>query len=581
MTHDPQHLRALVDMGSNGIRLSITTLSHPLTRLLPTLYLSRVPISLYDAQYSPSSPTRVPIPAPTITAVLSALKRFRSVCASFRIPDSQVTILATEATRTAVNSAAFLAAIKEGTGWDVALLSKAQEAETGAWGVLSSVALSSISTSRSRDGKGGGRAVALDVGGGSAQLSLFDVDGSGVKPGKGVSLPFGAAALSRRLNEAKAQGTVGALEADVRQGVEGAWKELNPSGDRDGAGEGITLYVSGGGMRGWGFVLMASHAVQPYPVAVVNGFSADRSTFLSTDVVEAAAAASLSTTTSDDDDDDSDSGSSSSKANKGDNKIHRVSTRRATQVPAVSLLISALSTVLPIDKVQFCQGGVREGHFFSSLGPSIQAQHPLVVATSPFASPGATRLAELLAAALPTEVFGGHAVQALAQMMGHMAGWPKDVVASAALRFSTTGALAAAHGLAHRDRAVLGVLLCERHGGLGDLPPAERQFYESLVGLLTREERWWAGYLGRVAGMLGSVYPAGVVEGEKERVKLKVHVGEGKKGPRVEVKIKVREEWRGVVEDEIKTLEKIGKKKNWVGGREGWGLGVKVTVDEW
>lgn len=46
-------------------------------------------------------------------------------------------MLATEATRTAVNSEEFRARIKEETGWDVDLLSKEMEGRIGAMGVAS------------------------------------------------------------------------------------------------------------------------------------------------------------------------------------------------------------------------------------------------------------------------------------------------------------------------------------------------------------------------------------------------------------------------------------------------------------
>jgi len=38
-------------MGSNGIRFSITDLTPETQRILPTVYLDRAAISLYDAQY--------------------------------------------------------------------------------------------------------------------------------------------------------------------------------------------------------------------------------------------------------------------------------------------------------------------------------------------------------------------------------------------------------------------------------------------------------------------------------------------------------------------------------------------------
>jgi retrograde regulation protein 2 len=81
---DPSQLHALVDMGSNGIRFSITTLAPPTARITPTLYQSRAGISLYDAQYPASSNgVRQPVDSHTIEAVVSAYRSFKRTCADF------------------------------------------------------------------------------------------------------------------------------------------------------------------------------------------------------------------------------------------------------------------------------------------------------------------------------------------------------------------------------------------------------------------------------------------------------------------------------------------------------------------
>lgn len=50
---------------------------------------------------------RVPIPPDVIAEVVAALRRFRVVCEDFGVEEGRVTVLATEATRTAVNSVEF------------------------------------------------------------------------------------------------------------------------------------------------------------------------------------------------------------------------------------------------------------------------------------------------------------------------------------------------------------------------------------------------------------------------------------------------------------------------------------------
>ena len=110
------------------------------------------------------------------------------------------------------------------------------------------------------------------------------------------------------------------------------------------AEDGLSLYLSGGGFRGWGFVLMSEHAIKPYPIPIINGFKTERNAFHDTQAVRAAV----------------------HKEDVPD--IFRVSQRRASQVPAVAFLVDCLSRALPIiSNVFFCQGGVREGMHFAEI----------------------------------------------------------------------------------------------------------------------------------------------------------------------------------------------------------------------
>ncbi|KNG80655.1 MFS transporter, partial [Aspergillus nomiae NRRL 13137] len=130
------HLYGIVDMGSNGIRFSITDISPPTARTMPTVYQDRAGISLYDAQFAGSA--RGPIPQDIIEQVVDRLVRFQITCEDFGVPAQNVYVLATEATRTAPNSEEFRARIKHRTGWEVRLLSKEDEGRIGALGIASS-----------------------------------------------------------------------------------------------------------------------------------------------------------------------------------------------------------------------------------------------------------------------------------------------------------------------------------------------------------------------------------------------------------------------------------------------------------
>ncbi|GFZ48409.1 hypothetical protein JCM24511_06157 [Saitozyma sp. JCM 24511] len=59
---DTKGILQIVDMGSKCIRLSVTDHSPPTTRILPTVYLYRVDISLYNEQFEPVTGRRTPIP---------------------------------------------------------------------------------------------------------------------------------------------------------------------------------------------------------------------------------------------------------------------------------------------------------------------------------------------------------------------------------------------------------------------------------------------------------------------------------------------------------------------------------------
>ncbi|RDW72382.1 uncharacterized protein DSM5745_07554 [Aspergillus mulundensis] len=103
-------LKGIVDMGSNGIRFSVSDLSPPLSRTLPTLHAYRLGISLYDCQFDETG-TRVPIPHDIIESVVAALIRFKIVCSDFGVPERNIHVVATEATRGAINSLEFVSAI--------------------------------------------------------------------------------------------------------------------------------------------------------------------------------------------------------------------------------------------------------------------------------------------------------------------------------------------------------------------------------------------------------------------------------------------------------------------------------------
>lgn len=118
----------VVDMGSNGIRFGIVT---ALARHLPVTFEERAPISLLEAQGDKQT-----IPSETIKQVVSSFLRFKSICRHEGVDQANVKVIATEATRIALNSAEFLQKIYEATGWKVTILTKEQEAIVSSMGIV-------------------------------------------------------------------------------------------------------------------------------------------------------------------------------------------------------------------------------------------------------------------------------------------------------------------------------------------------------------------------------------------------------------------------------------------------------------
>jgi retrograde regulation protein 2 len=548
-----KHYHGLVDMGSNGIRFSITDLSPATQRILPTVYLDRAAISLYDAQYEADNP--VPVPQSTIRQVIKSLLRFKTTCEDFSVPEQQIRIVATEATRKAVNSEDLQTQIKDATGWTVELLPKETEGRVGALGVASSF----------ENVKG----LMMDLGGGSTQLTwIITHDGDIRMSEKGsASLPYGAAALSKRL---EAAGSVGskeyqAFEKEVVADLKAAVKAIvipDELLELSTSPEGLKLYVSGGGFRGWGFILMSEHAIQPYPIPIINGFRTTKDLFHDTDAVQAAV------------------------LKEDTPEIFRVSARRASQVSSVAFLVTCLGQALPsIVDVHFCQGGVREGMHFGDMDRRYRRESPLVTVTRLYQPASTDQLVQMLREAVQSPPAANRAVSfdssllaAFVQgMFAHMAN-VKDLRGGAALRSTTTGIFSAAHGVSHEQRALLAILLCERYGGYSSISPTEQDFYRRMLQLLPDGMEWWCMYLGRVAAVLASVYPAGIIR--KPRISITTQWMLTKKDNEklcIDFRFaKDPDELDEGLNTALKKVGKAGKKKHWVGGT---GYKVLVTVN--
>ncbi|KAL7269835.1 retrograde regulation protein 2 [Rhizina undulata] len=537
------NLRGLVDIGSNGVRFSISDISGPTARIMPTLFQDRAPISLYDAQFSGT--TKSPISASVIKDICTTMRRFKLICADYGVTDENVRVVATEATREAQNSLAFREAIYDATGWTVELLSKADEGRIGAEGVASSFPEVC--------------GLVMDLGGGSTQITWMISTGGETRMAESpVSMPYGAAALTKRLETAINKKAVISVRDEMKGRILQAFESLNiPKALEEFAEEdgGFTLYLSGGGFRGFGYLLLEQHPIKPYPVPIINGFKAPGSTFSTL----------------------ADFHLDPETTKRLDEKF-RISERRARQVPAVAFLINTLVETLPkIKTVIFCQvtrktdhtGGVREGALYERLPIEIRCQDPLTVATLPYAPVSAPEIISHLNHALPRSapyIFRSRIIPALANMLIYHSNVPKESRPSCGLHSTTTGILASTHGLTHETRALLALALCYRWGGeVSDSTLKAR--LEDLVG---PELSYWSRYTGSVACVIGNVFPTGKIRppsyGEAERIRFFAQDevnGNGKNGIILKVQIKKDDPATEavMVVKSIEDLGKIGKRK--------------------
>ena len=540
--------------------------------MIPTVHFHRVNISLYEAQIDSKTGTRVPIPRSVIDRVVSAIVRFQIICVETGVPSSNIRLIATEATRTALNATEFTDAIRAATGFVVEMLRKEEEGTVGAWGIASSFS----------DVEG----LALDLGGGSMQMTWIISHAGNVRisPVGAVSFPYGAAALTQKLADLKrGKGKEEARKAkeqfrrEMADNFRSAFERIEVPDSlvqKARTQGGFPLYLSGGGFRGWGYLLLYLHQTrgQSYPISIINGYSAPKRDFEDTEALEEVARTA--------------------------NEIFRVSDRRRRQVPSVAFLVNVLAESLPhgIKEAHFCQGGVREGVLFRDMLPVIRQQDPLEVATARYAPSSAQALAGLMLDALPRPSAGRsvpasmtvHLIQAFANALYVHATMSKELSSSAALYSTSTGILASTHGIPHEHRALLALLLQERYGG--ELPPRDVDLKSDIQGILTPEEVWWTRYIGKVGLVLAQIYPIGSIDTSKPRIVPSaqwIH-GLGKKGKKdgIQLVFAVQQvpydptHLREELAHDVERIEKVGKRKHWIGGRDGWGVKVRVSVEE-
>ncbi|KAK9325630.1 Ppx/GppA phosphatase family-domain-containing protein [Lipomyces orientalis] len=524
-------LTGVIDIGSNGVRFSVSDLSDSLaSRNLPIKFQDRAPISLYDAlKSSRESSSDRRISANVLDRLRIAITRFDRVCKALKVPDENVSVFGTAASRSAANWEDMVAMITRiNSNWTVNRLSPYMEAKYGAMGIASSYYEIN--------------GLVMDLGGGSIQISwVSSLAGNVDMPESAVSLPLGAAAISEKLQAQDAETfDVETFKLDIRDQFAYAFKKIKPPFELKGA----NLYLSGGGFRGLGFLAMSTLSDDEYyPVPIINGYRC------SIKDLERVAQRQLTDKDKDKLED-----------------VFRISKRRASQLPGIGLLIQALISAAPhIGSVYFCQGGVKEGYLYSKLADSVKIKDPLVTCTAAYARPACAKIETLINFAMSSftpPYISKRMLPAVVNLVYYQAPYTKDTQATAALNIAVTGVLAGVHGLSHVDRALLGIILCERWGGEVFDERVIRRLCDLVVSVLGEDlglkYLFWGYYLAKLATVLADLFPAGVVDSE-DRVKVGL-VKDEKDAILIELTFVKDDPCTLAVWDKIEGLEKKVKK---------------------
>ena len=314
-----------------------------------------------------------------------------------------------------------------------------------------------------------------------------------------------------------------------------------------------TIRLTGGGFRGLGYYLM-SKLDQPCPIPIINGFVVHKATVTNH-------LASLS-----------DSAPAQVPNGNKPASSFGVSKRRASQLPAVSLLFQALQLAFPlVTSYEFVQGGLREGYLWpivQNMEDASSSPTRPIMASSVSSLEVATQhcrpssfkeiLDDFLAGIpapsdsdesrvdLPSDGFL-HKVSflrqksisiALVSLIHTFSNHSKESASSAALHCTINGFLAASHGLSHHERALVSLVLSARYGL--DLPKEAAALHDRLENFVGLEEAFWASYAALILKALGEAYPRGQIS--KSKLAFSTHwVGQAKSDkPKWELNVSIK-----------------------------------------
>ncbi len=435
-----QHHFAVIDIGSNSIRLVVYD------------DLSRSPFPRFNEKSLCALGAGIDdngvLSAEAIARAVHAIRRFDAIARAMQV--KKVHVIATEATRRAVNGSDLVDAIRASTRLETRVLSGIEEANYAALGVVS--------------GFFQPHGLSGDLGGGS--LEVAEVLGDHVGERK-VSMPLGALPVMKML----------------RDGVDSAKKAIDEilQANLPPLLTEPVFYAIGGGWRAIARVHLAMNAA---PISVVHGYEvpadelrslAKKISRMSPDEVAA---------------------------------LPDVPSRRIATLPAAALVLSRVLRNLKPERVVFSIFGLREGWLYAQLDEAEQYRDPLLEGTQAVGLPTA-RVAEFAAALgrWTEELFPGEAqtdrrLRLAVCTLTDMAWRDHDKVKAddsfrRLLQFPFVG-------ISHAERAFVAIAVMARYGGKLD-----GEMQSKVAGMLSASQLRRAEILGRVL-LLGHRFSASV-----------------------------------------------------------------------
>ncbi|MEO8243647.1 MAG: Ppx/GppA family phosphatase [bacterium] len=418
----------VIDIGSNSIRLVVYD------------DLSRAPFPRFNEKSMVALGAGLGadgrISEEVISSALDAVMRLAAIAKAMQV--DRVDVLATEATRRALNGSDLIEAIRKNTGLEPRILTGEEEAHFTAYGVIS--------------GFFQPKGMIGDIGGGSLEVAEVLVDRVGERM---TSMPLGAFPVTEKLKDGY---------GDAKAWIDGILEESLPPMLTD-----PVFYAIGGGWRALARIHIAMNNM---PVSVVHGYD------VPTDALRTLA---------------------KNIAKMSPDEIAElpdVPSRRIETLPASALVLSRVLRKLAPERVIFSEYGLREGWLYRQLDAEEQYRDPLLEGAQAIGLPMA-RVPAFSAALgrwtdnlFPGETQSDRRLRLTVCTLTDIA-WREHTKVRATDSFLRLLVFPFI-GLSHSERAFISTAIYARYGGKVDT-----MVKEATENLLTASEMRRADILGR------------------------------------------------------------------------------------